>query len=358
MIDFSDIAIHLAQSELADYTSKSISSLESEILFSIACEKDKIKRDKQKILKLESIVVITNGSNLGNISQSNGYGPLNTLSTDLIKNNTNDQTLIQKLDNALIITTSNLLAEIGIKRLGELYIKLPRSLFSIHDYDNHHWISNNIQAAIFADIYFPAHQDSFDLASRVNPNVIGGVPCGTNNWSIDFIKKHFTKMGSLNRNRIPLGKYYIYDQFIHRNKTISTLGQTYPSIGFITTDFHNLSQQEKWDEWTSYALHWIIPVLNDLPIRFFDALITGGIPLIPTGLKSTIKSLGIPENFYVEYGPLDILDPKKVVQQANDFFDEEGLEGMVERHQFCLEHFHVDAVLEQIIASSYRTYKI
>ena len=111
-------------------------------------------------------------------------------------------------------------------------------------------------------------------------------------------------------------------------------------------------------EWSSHKLHWIIPVLNDLPIRFFDALITGGLPLVPRGLLPFIDSLGVPDSFSIPYGPLDIVDPKNFIESANAQFNHYGSAGVEERHKFALKYFHVDVIIEKIIAASHKLYDI
>ena len=358
MVNFSEIALHLAKSPLVQHSLKSLEEAESELLFSIALEKDRIFREKKSLLGQPKTIVIANPTNFGNISDHNCFGNIKILSVESIRDSERNDDLLNDLDNALVITTSNIFADIGIERFSYLYSRLPKTIFAIHDYDNHHWIACGVQAAIFSDVYMPSHQADNLIAARVNSNIVGGLPCGTNQWSFDFIKRHADSLLSRSRENAPLGKYYFYEKFIHRNKLIATLAESYPSISLLNGDFHTLTQEQKWDEWSSHKLHWIIPVLNDLPIRFFDALVTGGLPLIPSGLKPYVAALGIPENYYLTYGPLDIINPKDLVSRANSLFDSEGENGIVERHRYALENFHVDAIIEKIIAAVYKVYAI
>jgi len=105
-------------------------------------------------------------------------------------------------------------------------------------------------------------------------------------------------------------------------------------------------------------LHWVAPVLNDLPIRFFDALITGGIPIVPSGLKPYIDSLQIPDKFYATYSPLDILNPADLLASQNERFEQLGETGVLERHVFALEHFHIDVIAAKLITKSLNLYGI
>jgi hypothetical protein len=358
MVNFSEVALYLAQSPLIQHSLKALGEVESELLFSIACEKDRICREKIGLIRAPNIVVIVNATNFGNISAHNVYGSINILSVENIKNAENDARLLEDLNNSLVITTSNIFAEIGIERLANLYYQLPKTIFAIHDYDNHHWFNNNLQAAIFSDIYVPSHQADNLIASRVNPNIVGGIPCGTNQWSMEFIKQNRSSIFTCQRSDQPLGKYYFYEKFTYRNKAISTLAQNFSSISLLDKDFHALSQEQKWSEWCAYKVHWIIPVLNDLPIRFFDALITGGIPLVPKGLLPFISALKIPESFYIPYGPLDLIESKEFIRRSSERFDLEGETGIKERHEFAVKNFHVDIIIEKIIGSAYKMYEI
>jgi hypothetical protein len=361
MTNFSDVSIQLSQSAIVHHSLKKLEELEADIFFSIACNKDQIYRSKcvlfQEIDEIK-INVITNNTNFGCISSTNVGKKINILSTDAIKSTANDIELIKGLQNSVTVSTSNIFAEIGAVRLGQLYESLPNTIFVMHDYDNHHWISNNLQVAIFSDVYAPSHQSDNLMASKVNSNILGGIPCGSNQWSMDFIKSFGEKNLLAKRSNMPLGKYFFYEKFLHRNKAINTLSQTYPEIAFVKQDFHLLSPEKKWQEWSSHKLHWIIPVLNDLPIRFFDALITGGIPLIPSGLTPYVESLQIPKEFYATYGPLDILNPKNLIEVQNHRFDSLGPSGVMERHEFALRNFHVDVILNKLIGKTLELYQI
>jgi hypothetical protein len=360
MINFSDISIQLSQSAIVHHSLKTIEELEGDILFSIACNKDQIYRSKcESFQKSDEIKinVIANNTNLGSISSSISGQKINFLSTDAVKSTDSDSELISSLENSLVISTSNLFAEIGAVRLGMLYERLPNTIFVIQDYDNHHWISNNLQVAIFSDVYVPAHQSDSLMASKVNPNILGGIPCGSNQWSFDFIQSIGKQSLLIQRSNMPLGKYFFYDKFLHRNKVINTLSPTYPKIAFVKQDFHALSPDTKWQEWRNHKLHWIIPVLNDLPIRFFDALITGGIPLIPSGLRPFVESLQVPKEYYATYGPLDILNPQALIEKQNKRFDLLGDSGILDRHEFALSHFHVDVILDKLISRTKELYR-
>jgi len=361
MNNYSEISVQLSQSALVQHSLKVLEELENEIFFAIASSKDQVFRSKCELFKktnVPKINVIANHTNFGYVSNNISGRKINIIRSESLKPDRIADDIVRALENSLIISTSNIFSEVGATQFGKIYESLPSSIFVIHDYDNHHWIPNNIQVAIFSDVYAPAHQDENLMASRLNPNILGGIPCGSNQWSADFIGS-YGKNNLLNkRSLLPLGKYFLYEKFIHRNKLITTLSKSYPSIGFVKQDFHRLTPEEKWQEWSSHALHWIAPVLNDLPIRFFDALITGGIPIIPSGLKPFVESLQIPEEFYATYRPLDLMDPSTIITAQAKRFEKLSDTGILERHKFAMEHFHIDRVIDKLVTKTFKLYEI
>lgn len=83
--------------------------------------------------------------------------------------------------------------------------------------------------------------------------------------------------------------------FWHLNRVISTLSRAFSSIGFSIESFHGRSKEDRLQEWCSHKRHWIMPVLNDVPIRIFDALLTGGSPTVPESMRSLPSVNKIPE---------------------------------------------------------------
>ncbi len=360
MIDFSEVSNQLPKSDLINAALHSLKEAESDAFFAIAVNKAEIHQKKQSTFKGQDFKNIYIVSNQTNFSQLSSHIAANKI-TFIIQNfflQQDLQGLKNRFEKSLVIMTNNIFAEIGAINFSKIYQSTPHTIYAVHDYDNHHWLQNSIQIALLADVYIPAHQENYLICSRLNPNVIGGIPCGSNQWSMDFIKNLKIPLHTVRRKDDPLGKYYFYEKFVYRNKVIRTLESTYPSITILQNDFHALTQEQKWEEWASHKLHWIIPVLNDLPIRFFDALITGGIPLVPSGLTPHIEALGIPKKFYSSYGPLDILGPKRIVEANLSKFENLGKAGITERAQYAIENYHVDRTAEKIISKTLELYGI
>lgn len=355
LLELSDL---LPKSQMINDVLNSFKESESDTLFWIALNKNKTYQQKKEIFKngIEKVFIIRNEASFHLVSPMLCGHQVQFLSPSDFINQNNFSNLANKLNNGLLLMTNNIFAEIGAESLVKLYDLAPNTIFAVHDYDNHHWLHNSIKAALISDIYIPAHEGDYVILGRINPYLISGIPCGSHQWSLTFITSVAQQLSQISRSNLPLGKYYFYEQFSFRNKAIKSLEGFYPSITIIQNDFHKLSEEKKWQEWASHKLHWIIPVMNDLPIRFFDALITGGLPLVPRSLGPHLHSLRIPEKFYLIYDPQDILNPIPFVERSLNKFDALGSDGIKERHSYSLDRFHISPNTEKIIGEIKKIY--
>lgn len=221
--------------------------------------------------------------------------------------------------------------------------------FIAWDWDNHHWLELSSFLAAHSDIYAPAHHENLYLLSRYNWAIAGPVYCSSVQWPRKQLTEQLADMLTAERSSAPLGMHIPYGQFNFRIRVVSTLHQHYPSIGFSDRTFHVRTPEDRLKEWYSHKTHWIIPVLNDVPIRIFDALVTGGIPIVPASLAFLPPIRAIPRQHIVFYSASDIVDPARVVARANALFDEGGRDAMVARHRYALENHHGDFSVKQML---------
>jgi hypothetical protein len=258
--------------------------------------------------------------------------------------------LREQLEDCIVIVNNN---DIGIPGCVPHYSRLfehcDKTIFVVWDWDNHHWLSNSSFAAAHSDIYAPAHHENLYLMSRYNWCIAGPVYCATIQWPRAFLADNVAMIASLERSNDPLGKHIAYPAFSFRNRVVVTLNQRYPSVGFSTPSFHALTMEDRLKEWVSHKVHWIMPVLNDVPIRIFDALITGGIPLVPESMRFLPPVSQISREHILFYAPEDIMSPEALIERAIRQFDEGGLDKVMERHRNALDHHHASVRLDQIL---------
>jgi len=255
----------------------------------------------------------------------------------------------QNIDDWSIVVLQN--NTINYKNSSELYHSLrrkaPNALFVCWDYDNHHWVSLSTMAAALVDVYIPAHTENVNVISKFNSSMYGPIACATLQWSREFAKKNIKTITKLERKNEPLGHHFRYDHFPYRNGVIEQINRVYKEVALIEPLYHDRDSKSRLDEWTSYKAHWIVPVFNDLPLRLYDAIFTGGIPIIPRTLKGNehIKDF---EDFCVFYDVHDIADPIPIVNRAIKKFDDGGVAGIKARHKIMFENHHIDVRFAKI----------
>jgi hypothetical protein len=261
----------------------------------------------------------------------------------------NMQTAPEKFENSIIILgNNNVLVNNSLDKFISLYLNSPTSIFVIWDFDNHHWFSlSNILAAC-SDLFVPAHSDNLEVLSRYNNVMAGPIPCGIIQWSKDFLKENIDIVKNTERSDTPLGTHIEYPQFPLRQKNLKTLNLKLPNVKLVDGSYHSRDITDRFVEWCSHKSHWIVPVLNDAPIRIYDSLVTGGIPIVPRSIKyhKYIENLWDHVLFYDYW---DIQNPEEITKRANDLFDSRGSKGVLDRHQLSCYNHHVDNRVETIL---------
>jgi hypothetical protein len=246
-----------------------------------------------------------------------------------------------QLENSLVIVNSSNMGSTDARAAyTDFFEECTKTCFLAWDHDNHHWLEMSTYMAAHSDIYVPAHHENLYLLSRYNWLIAGPVYSSTMQWSRKFLADHLPNMLAVERSDSPLGMHIPYSMFSFRNQVISTLNKFYPSVGFSSHDFHAKTPEDRLKEWYSYKTHWIVPVLNDVPIRISDALITGGIPIVPMSLQLMPPVNSIPREHIIFYSPSDIVNPQALVERAVTMFNQGGAEGIIARHQLALQYYH------------------
>jgi hypothetical protein len=329
------------------------SAVDADDFFSIAFFKDEQTLRKRSHFfgkKFEKVIVVTNPTNYGNVSSEfEGYTLTTIEDTKLASADFSLNQVRTLLDHSLVIMTNNNVATLGLRRFASIYESCPNTVFATHDFDNHHWFELSLQIGTISDVYIPAHLDDYALIGRINSNILHGIPCGSIQWSRAFLSQASQTLFTTARIMGPLGVHTFYDKFHYRNRVIKTVNRTCPDVRLLYGDFHSRGASDRWNEWCTYRLHWIAPVFNDLPIRFFDALLTGGTPLVPASLRPFLTVLDIPKEYYTCYTPKDLIDVSSFLDEVSSMGSTYSNNLAVEKHEFALNNYHVDATIAKII---------
>ena len=270
----------------------------------------------------------------------------------------NMQTAPESIENSIVIlSNNNVMVNNNLDKFITLYLKSPSSVFAIWDFDNHHWFALSGMLAAVSDLYVPTHADNLEPLSRYNNIMAGPVTSGVIQWPKEFLEENLDIITKTERSNNPLGTHIEYPQFPLRMKNLKTLRRTLPSVKLVDGSYHSRSMIDRFTEWCSHKSHWIVPVLNDAPIRIFDALITGGIPIVPRSLKYHKDVINLWDHV-VFYDYEDIQAPWEVTSKANQMFDSAGEQGVLDRHRLICYNHHVDNRVETILKAIEDEYEI
>lgn len=220
-------------------------------------------------------------------------------------------------------------------------------LHVVWDWDSQHWLQMSCTLAAASDFYIPSTSENVYTLSHFTPNLLGPAFAAVNQWPRQFVVDHMELLLAERRDE-PFGPHVRYERFARRNRAITTLGQRLPGISFADNGYQRKSDLDNLQEWARYKTHWIIPVLGGVPIRVYNALLTGGIALLPSHVRAMPETMlvGTDAEFY---DVIDLVEPATVQRRAVERFDGEGRVGTAQRIGRALERHHIDTRCEQVL---------
>jgi len=261
-----------------------------------------------------------------------------------------DLTEIERFGTGCIyILNNNDVIKIGLKKYINMYLNSPDSLIAIWDFDNHHNLAPTFSMAAFCDLYIPCHEQNIGQIAQLNESISAPTSAAVIQWSRQFLKDNISIIANTTRHTEPLGRHIFYKEFWTRNSNAQKLKKWFEHVGLFGDNYHQLNHEDRLREWSSHMTHWVLPTFNDVPIRIFDALITGGIPLAPLTLRNHPSLMCVKEHVFF-YDEADLDDPRTITQAANERFISQGIDGILKRHQLAMEQGHIDGRVAQMIA--------
>ena len=319
-------------------------------LFQLSFSKTQRQKSLRTHFRNKKIQKIFVSQRINKLNIELGNTPTEILEDDFFINPDDFQNKLNLIENSIVIVNNN---DIHINGQTNYFDKIisdsPKTIFCAWDWDNHHWLSLSCKLAAVVDIYTPCHNENLYQLSKFNTTATNVIPCATVQWSEDYLKTNKERLIKIKRSNDLLGMHIAYNTFKYRVSVIQKISESSHKVGFSTHQFHNLSDDDKLIEWASHKIHFIVPVLNDVPIRLFDAWNTGGIPLVPTSLKGTLSSLNIHEHDIGFYSAEDILDIKPLTNKYLQYFDDENETGIKRRLKVGLNHHHGNSRLKKIL---------
>jgi hypothetical protein len=229
-------------------------------------------------------------------------------------------------------------------------------LFFVWTFDNHHSQYTNVTINALADIIVPSHKFCANYM-RSPCSILGShVPLATNQWSRSKAKSMLAASMQLSRSNGLHGGFVAWEVG-DRIKLAAECRARLPENAIRLIDpkdrysYFGQSAGERWYDWASHKVGLILPVMCDLPLRFFDSLLVGQVPLVPTWCHDLdhVVPVAMQETLpIIRFGTATVEAVEIAWQEAIRRFDADGEAGMLRRHTYALENHHLVNRLEAI----------
>lgn len=235
----------------------------------------------------------------------------------------------------------------------------PQPVIAVWTWDNHHLEANNLRTAHSADLVFAAHDFCSDYLKNPFSLYLEHLPLCCNQWTAKEASLYIKN--TMQRKDALYGGYYRYNAGKERNELLDNCIKNIKGNSLALKkaddrdDYFAKFPESRFKDWAGYKTSLCLPLTQDLSSRFFDALVTGQIPIIPSNIPDIYKV--IPKKMREEL-PVIIFDDysvegvKKAHQKALKAFDADGVEGVMRRHKFATENHMLENRVFTIIKTT------
>lgn len=220
--------------------------------------------------------------------------------------------------------------------------------------DHHHEFEQSLRLAFEFDYYVHAHPTRVDYLHSVARNCLGLLPCCFGQWAPLEINQFAAEYMGGPRVDALYGGFRGYNDAFSREAFLRTAIERIPgnNLFIIPYDepneshrYFSKSGEEQFQEWCRHKTSAVLAVNEDVPIRLFDALATGQIPIVSDDVQSLemvvppADQLALP---VLRYRAGDVDDLERVHREAVHLFDADGEAGAWRRHRYAVaQHSYV-----------------
>jgi hypothetical protein len=226
-------------------------------------------------------------------------------------------------------------------------------------WDNHHAKKRNVRVAELADVTIAAHDCHAGYLADHSP-LLRSVTVGSSQWTADEARELWSVVDTA-APRAPdlyggFGRYKGSDRTTHLERLIAS--GRYPALYFVDGergagffDYFTLSSEARFRHWTGHAVSLCLPYRNDLGLRFFDAWLTGQIPVVTPDIPELQSEWAAPhrDRNFVQAASYDPADIDAAHARALELFRAGGSDGQQARHRLALDHHLFQHRIERIL---------
>lgn len=222
-------------------------------------------------------------------------------------------------------------------------------------WDNHRHYLRNAETACRVDVVIPAHALFMEYLKNDKAIVLDAVPLCTTQWTPHQARRLYERFGGRNRSDLLYGRFLKPDVAAGSQTSVEDILSQSVETALQIHDARDPAggsgptPVERFQEWARYKTSLCLPVRNDLPQRFFDAWLTGQVPVAPAALRPALSGIDpafVEENaaFFDSY---DVADIEAAAAHARALFDNGGEAAMKARH--------IEAVSRQMLPHRIKT---
>ena len=225
-------------------------------------------------------------------------------------------------------------------------------------WDCHHHPEENLRFSSLADVIIPAHS-CCGLRVKTPHSVLGrAFPLATAQWSRSLASKLLARDEVVLRSDALSGGYVLWP-IGARNEILRALKTAIPGNALRLMEpeerdpYFKLSAEERFRDWAKFKVSIAVPVSEDLPLRVFDALIAGQIPIVPTSCSDLDSAIPTDVQNELPIVRVEDLSPQTVEAAwriALRRFDEMGMQGIIRRHEYARDRHHMSCRIADISA--------
>ena len=213
-------------------------------------------------------------------------------------------------------------------------------------WDNHHHVFDNHSAAADLDVCFPGHGFAADYLHSHRYISAPPVPLCVTQWTAAEGARFFEKHGGTQRTDALYGGFVRYEIANKRNQLISSLTERgMKGVYFLEENalerYFGLSLSDRFKTWCSHKVSICLPLSGDLSQRFFDALLTGQIPIVPDDIHDLDEVIPLKlqqELPIIRFSKYTATAVEEAHAKALKAFARDGAAGILRRHRFALGH--------------------
>jgi hypothetical protein len=223
-------------------------------------------------------------------------------------------------------------------------------------WDNHHAEDANRRVAALVDVGFASHDCHADYLAEHTTLLRTVLACVTQ-WTAEEACTLWSALVPTASRRAELLGGFVRYKSSTRTACLESLMASgrYPALRFVEGDERSYFRQPsdaRFREWAEHAVSLCLPFRDDLAQRFFDAWLTGQVPVV-VGNVPELRSPWAAEDEnrnYVRAGSCEPAEIDAAHQRALTVFSAGGVEGQRARHQLALHghmfHHRIERILE------------